>query len=256
MVKEEGEKIEGTEEGFGQKITTEAPAEEPKPSAAEEQLATLRREHDELKARYEQADKEARGAQATLTRKDREFKSASDLAARVTGIESTLEILAGKMLQGDLSPEEAQNFKNEVAAAKDSIRKETENVALRAQQEERNRTYEDMWQRALKFGTYDNNDNVADIYDALRSGNELRAVKILKKLEVTPTEKEPDEARIERLAEEKLRQKMEASGQLLNSTDLPSGSTDEARIREAYRSNPYGNKEYKDFHEMIANKKS
>jgi len=255
MENQEGQEIKG--EDFGQKIPPEVI--EPQPPTAEEQLATLQeqyaKEKQELLTRFEQADKEARSAQAAVTREQQKSKANVDLIKRMDGFESTLEIVAGRIIQGDLSPEDAQAFRNEVAAAKESTRKEIEDANQKTILEEQLRKNDELWVRAQKFGTYDDNDSVAEIFDALIDGKSRKAERIIKKLEGTPkdTKVESEEDLKKKWIEEGKRLALEESGGLNSESGLPSGSMKkDERIREAYRKNPYGNKEFAEMQELVA----
>ena len=258
MGKEEGQEI--GEQDFGQVVKDVPEVVEPTPPTAEEQLATLQEKHDALEAKYEKADKEARGSQAALTRKDRESKAQTDLVSSITSRmdkqDGHIKILAGlvsKGASGEITPEDAKAYEAEFTKLEERQAKFESDTANKAKQDEQFRTYDDLWTRAQKFGTYKDNDEVAEIYDALVDGKSYKAERLLGKLEVTPVETKKDSAeelQKKWIAEGK-RQALEESGGLNAETGQPSGVLkNEESIREAYRKNPYDEKAYRDMREL------
>lgn len=193
------------------------------PPTAEERLATLQREYSETKAKLEQTEKGLNTAQSTLTRKDREFKAQSDLTSRISGIEDSIQILAGMVSKGELDLEDAQAYKKEFANIKATRARESETAALKAQEDAYIAKAQDLLGQAINTGVPEGSVLYETIVaDLKRYDYELAAARLK---EYKPRGKgESEDERIERLAEEMLRQKMEEKGQLNAPTSLPSGA--------------------------------
>ena len=129
MVKGKVEEVEGATE-----VTPVEP--EATPPTAEERLATLQSELATTKEKLAQTEKGLSSAQATLTRKDLESKSQAGLASRIEGIEDSMQILAGMLSKGELSPEDAQGYKQEFANLKRQREEASNQAQIRARQEE------------------------------------------------------------------------------------------------------------------------
>jgi len=218
-------------------VTTEVIEEtttEVTPPAAEEQLATLQAQYKELQAKHEQIDKEARSAQATLTRKDKESKAQADLSTRIEGIESSIQILAGMVSKGELSPEDAQAYKKEFEDVKEAQRKQSEQAALKAQDDAYIQKAQSLLGQVAEAGIKEG----SVLYETIMADLQDRRYDLASARfrENKPEKNETDDAKIERLAEEKLRQEMEKKGMLNVPTSQPSGSNmnDERWLTEEY----------------------
>lgn len=222
MVKKEGE-VEGITEPT--EVEDTPVVEEIAPPTAEEQLATLLAEREALRIKLEQAEKGLNTAQATLTRKDREAKAQADFSKRMDGFESTLELVAGRLLQGDISPEDALSFRKEVAEAKEANRKEMAEVALKAQQDEYATQAVAVFQRA-KAAFPDDDTKLFRVERCLDRGLLADAEGIVAKAEKKETKVESEDDLKAKWIAEGERRALEKSGGLITSTSLPSGASE------------------------------
>lgn len=256
------EKEKETEQ-FGAKIPVEEekPPEEKTPTL-EEQLATAKAEKETLTKERDEATKGLKTAHSRLTEKDKEIRGKNAVNTRIDGLEETIRILAGMQDERLASGELDEGKRADALVKFDDIVKrqkaDREQETVKAQQEEDFKHRDELWSKAKEFGTYEENDSVAEIYDALIEGKTYKAERILGKLERTKTtdtkEKkvESEEERINKLVEEKLLQKMQEKGMLESETGGPSGaSPDDEQIRKNFRENPTNPKAYREYHAYL-----
>ena len=227
---------EGTSEVAEKPAQQEPTKEQP---SVEEQMAELQKQAKAYEAEAKKAKASVEGLRASLKEKDRQLQTTSNLWEEVAGVKDMIKILAAAQSHGinineDNLDEMPKAQKQDLLRVYDEIeakqkQKKTE-AEIKAKQEEAFREYDEIWERAQKFGTYDDNDDVADIRDLLEAGNKPRALRILKKLEGENkvTEPKKEETDIEsiiqkRLAEEK-RKWMEENDILVSDTGSPAGT--------------------------------
>ena len=193
----------GTTEG--EKPEEKTPTPEEKLSTLEEQLTKAEKERDEFKTGLSTAH-------SRLTERDKELKKQVDIDTRLNGFDETQRILAAmvneKLTSGDLDGEQKTDYLKKFDEISQRQKAEIDQAAVKAQQDEDYQKRDDLWTKAQTFGTYDENDDVADIYDALREGKAYKAERIIKKLEKSQPDKEnkvegtEDERFAKRLEEE------------------------------------------------------
>ncbi|KKN57538.1 hypothetical protein LCGC14_0560840 [marine sediment metagenome] len=227
-----------------EKETTEVEETKEETPTPEEQLKTAREEITRVTAELESKTKGLKTAHQTLTDKDQKLKEQAGSNARMDGIEERLEIVATlldrRLTTGEMEEGEKVNLKQEFAQLKERTKQEREAEKTKLAQEENVRVADGLWTRAQVFGTYQDNDDVADIYDALVDGKSYKAERIIKRLEGKPetkeTPKESEDDRIERLVTEKYNAKLEEDGLLHTESAEPSGRSrtrDELRAKHA-----------------------
>ena len=230
--------------------TPEVETPEVETPTAEEQIATLQQEKETLEKERaaltkerDEKDKGLKTAHARLTEKDKEIRSKNAVNTRIDGLEETIRILAGMQDEklGELEDGKRTDYLGKFDDIVKRQKADRDQEIAKTQQEEDYKHRDELWSRAKEFGTYEDNDNVAEIYDALMEGKIYKAERIIKKLEKpTDTKKEDkvesEEERINKLVEEKLRVKMEEKGMLESETGGPSGGTvpDEKWLNEVY----------------------
>ena len=171
------EKEKETEQ-FGAKIPVEPePEPEPKTPTLEEQLATAKEEKESLTKERDEATKGLKTAHSRLTEKDKEIRGKNAVNTRIDGLEETIRILAG--MQDEKLGELEEGKKTDYLGKFDDIVKRQkatrEQETVKAQQEEDFKQRDELWSKAKEFGTYEDNDNVAEIYDALMEGKTYKA---------------------------------------------------------------------------------
>lgn len=255
------EKIEKETEQFGQKIPDELVKEpEEKTPTAEERIATLQEERDKLTKERDEAQRGLSTAHSKLTQKDKEIRGKNAVNTRIDGLEETIRILAG--MQDEKLGELEDGKKTDYLGKFDDIVKgqktAREQEIAKAQQEEDFKHRDELWSKAKEFGTYEDNDNVAEIYDALMEGKTYKAERILGKLGKTkPTDTkgdkvESEEERFTKRLEEEKRKWMEEKGMLVSETGGPSGaSPNDEQIRKNYRENSDDPKAYREYHAYL-----
>ena len=219
MAKEKGEEKEASADD------ATAPEVEESPTT-EQQLETLQAELKAQTVRADTAEGSVQGLRGSLKEKESKLREQASSNTRMDGFEQRMEILALAMDKGLSASDvdgEKLNLKQEFA----DLTKRQEDTRVqdtaRLQQEESAREAEGFWTRAKEFGTYDDNDDVAEIYDALVEGKNYKAERIIKKLEKTAKpERGGDEK--QKWIEEGKRLAAEEKGDLSSDTGGPSGS--------------------------------
>ena len=225
-------KKEGTETPPEVRVPEVTPPEVTPPTA-EEQLATLQEQIQGLTKERDEAKKGLSTAHSTLTEKDRKIKEQADLTARLDGFEETQKILAGmlneRIASGEgLEPTERKDYLAQFDEITKRQKKEREDAQTRTQQEEYSRQCDAIYANA-KEAFKDDEDALFQVRTFLMSGaTDLAEQKIAKaKAKSTDTKEkvvESEEDRIERIAEEKLRKKMEEKGMLESDAGSPAGA--------------------------------
>ncbi len=232
-----------------EKETTEGEKPEDKTPTAEERLVTLEEKLTKSEKERDEFKTGLSTAHSRLTERDKELKKQVDIDTRLNGFDETQRILAAmvneKLTSGDLDGEQKTDYLKKFDEISQRQKAEIDQAAVKAQQDEDYQKRDDLWTKAQTFGTYDENDDVADIYDALREGKAYKAERIIKKLEKSQPDKEnkvegtEDERFTKRLEEEK-RKWMEENDLLKNDDGTPSaaeGSWDDVRKKFAENSN-------------------
>ena len=215
-----------TQEGNEVETTGEQEAQAPTP---EEQLKALQTQVEILTLEKGESDKSYKGLQRVLTQKDNEFKKQGDIDSRINGLQDTLEILATAVATGknaeDIDPEQRQDvvaLLKKQRAEQETKRKQDE--SQRSQQDyatQADTVYAEA-QELLKDS--DDPEQLIEIKDFLIDGKIDRAKARLGKIKgKAPSQsKEPEEQRIERLAEEKSVAKLKERGLLEEFPSQPS----------------------------------
>lgn len=216
------------------------PQDEVTPPTTEEQLATLQGELDTLKAKYEQADKGLRSAQATLTQKDRLIKEKEDIRGEIDSMKDMIKILATSYAQGSQVSDD--DLENVTPQKKQDINKAYEELEqknrLRKQQEDMSQKIAEFGKRVESLGLteeddayWEINELVTDVTPYNYQARFKRADIKLKKMEKekAPVDKEPTdegkEDKISELEKEIARLKKIQSGELDAETGAPSGAS-------------------------------
>lgn len=100
---------------------------------AEETLASLKQELEAKNAEVQKALSRMQGLEGSLKEKDRLLnsqKSQVELVSRIDGIEDAMQILAGMLSKGDMSPEDAHSYKQEFA----NLKKQREEASRQAEE--------------------------------------------------------------------------------------------------------------------------
>ncbi len=240
------------------KVEKETPEDKPeeKTPTAEEQLVTLKEQLANSDTGRTRAEKERdefktglSTAHSRLTERDKELKKQVDIETRLNGFDETQRILAAmvneKLTSGDLDGEQKTDYLKKFDELAVRQKSERDQAEVKVKQDEDYQKRDDLWTKAQTFGTYDENDDVAEIYDALREGKAYKAERIIKKLEKSQPDKEnkvegtEDERFTKRIEEEK-RKWMEENDLLKNDDGTPSasaGSWDDVRKKFAEDSN-------------------
>ncbi len=167
--------------------------------------------------------------QQTLAERDREIKRRTDLESQIAGIQDTVELLATAIsTKGEvenLDGTERQDILTELKKKRNEQEaKRKQEETLRSQQEY-NQKADTIYSRAKAiFG--DDDEAIERIEDLLIQGRQERAEARVAKAEKSKqtTSSEPEEKRIDRLADEKARKLMEEKGLLTSETGQPSAS--------------------------------
>lgn len=214
----------------------EKTAEIPQTTTPEVDIASLQTKLTKLETELEQTKKGLSTAHQTLTAKDRELKSQSDLRAEIQGIREDMELLAvGFATKGEEEPTDGvsrQNVLTELqkrrVAAEAKRKQETDAIA----RQEYNQRADVIYAQAKTLYGEGEEEKLEDIEDLLKSGNIVRAEQRIaraakSKPAVTP--KETDEERIERLVKER----MEAKYPGVYSSDIGTPSGSRVSVEEA-----------------------
>ena len=225
MAKEKGEETEVSTDDVTTPEVEDAPT-------TEQLMETLQTELKAQTTRADTAEKRSQGLQGSLEGKDKQLREQVSSNTRMDGFEQRMEILALAMDKGlsvgDVDGEKL-NLKQEFADLTKRQESTRAQETAKLQQEESARVAEGLWTRAQEFGTYDDNDNVAEIYDALVEGKSYKAERIIKKLEKKP-EKGGDDK--QKWIEEGKRLAAEEKGDLSSDTGGPSGSSNHSYSAE------------------------
>jgi len=199
---------------------------------AEEQLATLQQQIDQVTKERDETKKGLSTAHSRLTEKDLELKKRAELDTRLDGLEATQRFLIGALQEKGYAPDDEtletkktdylQQYDNLVSRKK----AEREQESIKAQQEEYNRRADAVYARA-KEAYGDDDESLEKIEDLLSSGRIDRAeAKLEKAVKTTDTKKkvESEDERFARRLEEEKRKWMEETGQLESETGVPSAS--------------------------------
>jgi len=221
-------------------------AEPPQP-VTEPQAPSLEEPID-YKQKYEQSDKEARGAQARVTEISRQLKEKELTASRLDTIEDSMQILAGLIAKGgDIDPEHATSYKEEFAALKAKREQEASSIA----QMEYNQKATAVFNKA-KEEFPDDHTRLLRVERYLDRGLLADAEEIVATAGKKETKVESQEDLRQKWIEEGKRLAWEESGKLKSDTGGPSGATDDDQIRKNYRENPNDRKAYKAYHEWLS----
>ncbi len=172
--------------------------EQPQPTT-EEQLATLTTQLEAKDADTQKALSRVQGLEGSLKEKDRLLKEQANIETRFGGIEDSIQILAGLVSKGDLTPEEAQDYKKEFATVKKARDEERAESQARARQEVYNTDANALFARA-KVSVADKKD--LKMVEVLLTTGDLKGAEELvteaeSSKEVKPVETEAEmEARI------------------------------------------------------------
>lgn len=231
------------------------PPPEPKPPTAD----TLQKQIDELKAKYEQADKGLRSAQATLTQKDRLLKDKEDVHEKLDKLEMMIKVLAtarAQEVEDDLDTVAKERKPNIDKAFEELEQKQK----AKRHQEQVQETILGIQKRVEALGLTEDDERYLEIYKLATSAipvdlkiADIKLKKLEKEKEITPVDTKPTDDREKEIADlkkqvEKLQKQV--SGALDSETGLPSGaSVNEEQIRKNFRensTNPAARKAYLD----------
>jgi len=244
-------------------VTQESQQAEVKPLTTEEQMATLQQEMNEVKSRYEQADKGLRSAQATLTQKDRLLKEKENVRDEIQTLKNMVKILATRPQSSDSFADDLEATARKPSVDIDKQFKELED-RQKAQEYQRQLQGQigSFQQRVETLGLKEDDEAYWEIYKLVTSATpaDFRLADIrLKKLEKenTPVDNKPtDDKTLETMQKEISRLKDIISGKLDTETGLPAGaSANEAQIRKAFRDNSRNPQARKDYMELMATKR-
>lgn len=210
--------------------TTQEEVQTPTP---EEQMAAIRTELTDYKAKLESTEKGLRTAHQTLTEKDKEIKRQANIETRLEELGERMELLATAWATSsgqsedslDTYKEQKRDVLEDLRKVKQDQDKKRKEDQLKVEQEEYIRNCDAIHARAKEVFA-DNEDAIFQVRAYLRSGDLDLAESKIAKAEVskkTPTES--SEARIERLAEEKARARWEKEDLLETDTGGPSASS-------------------------------
>ncbi|KKK50226.1 hypothetical protein LCGC14_3127120, partial [marine sediment metagenome] len=143
--------------------------EQPQPTV-EEQVATLTSQLEAETTEKAKALGRVQGLEGSLKEKDRLLKEQANIETRFGGIEDSIQILAGLVSKGDLTPEEAQDYKKEFATVKKARDEEIAESQAKARQEAYNTEANTLWAEAQEKFKGDE-DTLEKIEDYLLSGN-------------------------------------------------------------------------------------
>ncbi len=238
---------------MGEKVAPEAEKTvEQTPTPVVEDLASLQAKLTNLETELKQTKQSLSTAHQTLTRKDTELKSQSDLRAEIQGIREDMELLAiGFATKGEEEPTDGvsrQNVLTELQkrrANADTKRKQDTDAIAR---QEYNQKADTVYAQAKTLYGEGEEEKLEDIEDLLKSGNIVRAEQriaraIKSKTPKVETPKESEEERIERLVKER----MEAKYPGVYASDIggPSGSRSNfAEIERQYAEGEITNEQY------------
>ena len=253
----EKEKEKETEQ-FGAKIPVEEekPSEEKTPTL-EEQLVAAKAEKQTLEERATTAEKGLKTAHSRLTDKDKEIRGKNAVNTRIDGLEETIRILAGMQDEklGDLEEGKKTDYLGKFDDIVKRQKAEREQSLIKAQQDEYSQKADAIFARAEE-AFKDDEDSLFQVRTFLMNGADALAEKKVAKAEKTTDTKEKkvesEEERINKLVDEKLRQKMEEKGMLESETGGPSGaSPNDEQIRKNFRENPNDSKAYQEYHAYL-----
>lgn len=263
MSKEQGkETVEHVDGAFKPGITTEPQQEVPQIPTTEEQTATLQEQLNELKTKYEQADKGLRSAQATLTQKDRLLKEKENVRDEIETLKNMVKILA---VRGQVQEEDTNDFESTAKRKLPDIDKAFQEIEQRQKAQEYQRQVQDkidaIKERVESSGLTENDSEYWEIYKLATSATpadfrlaDIKLKKLESEKEKTPVDTKPTDEiakRLEALEKENERLKKIVSGELDVEKGLPSGaSANEAEIRKAFRENPRNTKARADYLEL------
>jgi chromosome segregation ATPase len=207
-------------------------AEAPKTPTAEEQLSTLRKEHDDLVKKYEQTEKGLRTAHQTLTEKDKELKKQVDLMSRIGTVEDMIKVLATEKFSvpEDELTETAKTKKADIDKAFQEIEKKRTLERQLAEQEAAKKSYNEQADTIFakaKEVFKDDDDSLERVELLLKTGDIERARKRVEKVEEkksTDTKsQESEEVKFQKRLEEEKRKWQEESGLLVSDAGKPAG---------------------------------
>src|SRR3990167_1440709 len=194
-------------------IAGQTEGEEPQTATQTEDLASLKVTLAKLETELEQTKKGLSTAHQTLTQKDRELKTQSDLRAEIQGIREDMELLAvGLATKDEVETADGTN-RQQVLAELQKRRADAETKRKLASdaiaRQEYNQRADTIYAHA-KTLFEGQEEKLEDIEDLLKMGNIERAEKRLAramkdKTAVLPVKnEETEDERIERLVKEKL----------------------------------------------------
>lgn len=215
-----------TKKKEGQETIEPEPQPEPEPQTptAEEKLATLQKELDEVKTDRDSKDKGLRTAHQSLTKKDEELKRQVNIDTRLDGFEETQKILAGmlseRMASGEeIEPEKKTDYLKQFEAVQDRQKKTRDDATVKAQQDEYDRQANAIYARAQEAFSNDE-DSLFQVKTFLMNGSPDLAEKKIAKAEGKTKTVETDEQVYDRIKA----QKQKDEGLLKTDNALSSGT--------------------------------
>jgi hypothetical protein len=205
--------------------SAETPQETPKIATptADELLVIANKQLTELQTKLGQTEKGLKTAHQTLTEKDRLLKQQQDFRSEMDEMKESIQIMAGLVAKGEMSPEQAQDAKNEFARMKQDSLERKRQTELKAQADVYNQRADAIYQKAQEVL---DEDGIADVVAHLKAGNpDLAERKIAKATKgVKPVEEKKPEVVDEKTLREKMKKEIMAELGLLNTeTGQPSG---------------------------------
>ena len=165
------------EEQEGTNVEANAEAEVEVSPTTEQLLETANTQLKDATVRAEKAERSEQGLRGSLQEKDRLLKNQSDqsgLALKVSGLEDTMQIMAGMMGKGEMTPEEAQGYKQEFTNLKKQREEESRQAATRSQQEVYAAEAQVVFKEAQEVFK-DDPDRLESVEDSLDAGKLQRA---------------------------------------------------------------------------------
>lgn len=208
--------------------TPEQPPVAPSPTA-EEQLKSLQAqlvERDKILAQKEEAYK---GLQRTVNKSNEELRKQADLRHEIDSVKDHIKILAAAYSEKQVVEENIDNIpqgkKQDLLGKFEELQKKQE---FKRQQEALLAQAREFQSRTEALGLKEVDESYVEIQELVESGRFKTADIRLKKLEAAkvPDKKEvpqDDEARINKLVEERLQKLMQEKGLLKTDTAVPSG---------------------------------
>lgn len=199
-----------------------------------EELDTLRQELTATKDDLVRAQDEAKAHQKVVSKKDQELQKSQEISSRIENIDGRIDLLEGMIAElGERGSGEGEAEKPFGARARElSTQREREGFAQKTTNAERQitdllkdtgLTRESPELKAAGYlwslGTQTNNPNYLE--DCIKEVKEI--AEKLPKPETKEGKKETEEERINRIAEEKLKEKMIEAGLLTSEGGQPSG---------------------------------